>query len=252
MGLSVGSGPLGRPRLTSQLPPCLGLCLCSCSLSPECREGAGRGAGGRGQATVALIKNFTPPRGPGPSAKPPYPAGGKPKAGFVHRLPGTTGPHSGPCPRPVQRAGLQTLFGRLLWLGSAGPSWVPAKGQQAPNGPQRSLHCPFPGLVGGRVGGDVGPDTSASARWAPRETEHMGLSDLNPESPILRTACQCPSPLLLARPPQKMPHGLSSGPLPKLFPFPPITNAFPHFQCTALLHHLSSSVQMPPPPGSPP
>lgn len=110
-------GPLGRPRLTSQLPPRLGLCLCSCSLSPKCREGAGRGAGGRGQATVALIKNFTPPRGPGPSAKPPYPAGGKPKAGFVHRLLGTRGPTPDPAPSPFRGMG-----SKRSWEGFCG--WV--------------------------------------------------------------------------------------------------------------------------------
>lgn len=44
-----GVGLLDRLRLTSQLPPCLGLCLCSCALSPKCREGAGRATWGRGR-----------------------------------------------------------------------------------------------------------------------------------------------------------------------------------------------------------
>lgn len=89
MDASTGHGAAGQTA--SHIPAALlpSLCLCSCSL-PQCGEGAGRATLGRQQA---LIRNFTPPSGPGPSANPTSsPAGGKPKAGFVHRLLRTAGP----------------------------------------------------------------------------------------------------------------------------------------------------------------
>lgn len=153
-----GVGPLDRRNLASQLPPCLGLCLCSCSLSPKCGEGAGRATSGRGQTTVALIKNFTPPRGPAPLQSPHVQLGESPKLALFTGFWGFQGPHSGRYPSQLRGLGSK-CFGGLFcaWVLPA-PAGCSAEGQQAPNGLQRPLlNCPFPGLIIGRCWRGYGP-----------------------------------------------------------------------------------------------
>lgn len=162
-----GVGLLDRRNLTSQLPPCLGLCLCSCSLSPKCGEGAGRAASGRGQTTVALIKNFTPPRGPAPLQSPHVQLGESPKLALFTGCWGFQGPHSGQYPLPAQRAGLQVLCRAFLCLGPTCPSWVLCRGPAgtkwaSKTPPQLSFSRPYHWEV---LEGLWAPDTSASTCW---------------------------------------------------------------------------------------
>lgn len=77
-------------------------CVCAAVSSPPPPSvGRGQEEHHRGQGRpLPALKNFTPPTGPGPSAKPPHPAGWKPKAGLVRRLLGMQGPRSHQSPGP--------------------------------------------------------------------------------------------------------------------------------------------------------
>lgn len=113
---------------------------------PQVRGGCRKNdVGGEGRPLPALIKNFTPPTGPGSSAEPPHPAGQRPKAGFVRRLLGTAGAplRDGPPPNP-EGPGSNLAHGLSPAFPPAG---CPSKGQQAPKGPLRALcllPCPRP------------------------------------------------------------------------------------------------------------
>lgn len=142
---------------------------------PQAPRGGRKRSRGEGAGHSGPNQEFHTPKGTRPLCKAPLTSWGEAQSWLCSQAAGDHGgPHSGRAPSPFRGLGSRlSLEGFCAWVLPAPAGCPAAEDQQAPNGPQRTLHCPFPGLISGRVGGDVGPDTSASARWAPSETEHM-------------------------------------------------------------------------------
>lgn len=92
-------------------------------------QGGGRKrSGGDGAGHSGPNQEFHTPKGTGPLGNPPpaphHPAGGRPKAGFVHSLPGTTGAPLRTVPHPLSRA--EGCAPDSLWRAfCAGFCWPP-------------------------------------------------------------------------------------------------------------------------------
>lgn len=137
-GASVG-------RVSHPGRPCRRLCLCSCCCRPPTplpawggQEEPRRGSGPQ----LALIKNVTPPSGPGPCEKPAR-SWGKAQSLLCSWLLKAGAPRRD----RVQRAGPRLAHLAALPAPSpAPPAGGPVEGgQQAPNGPQGALR-PWPFL----------------------------------------------------------------------------------------------------------
>lgn len=128
--------------------------------SPNCGRGQEEQHRGEGRPLPALIKHFTPPVGPGSSAKPPHPVGGSPKLALFagcwglqrprsHQRPG---PRACPLPEPCsQQLGAPPRASRHQ-IGLRQPSCA---------------RCPVPGPSSSGRG--CGPPTHwPPASWGPR------------------------------------------------------------------------------------